>query len=63
MPLRAFLAVVAMLLASHMGDIAIAIVFIGLRSLSLQGAFQKELIEKTEEAETDPLPRRITCAT
>lgn len=55
LPPLAFLTTVAILLASHMGDIAIAIVFIGLRSLSLQGAFQKELIEKTEEAETDPL--------
>lgn len=55
LPPLAFLTIVAMLLASHMGDIAFVIVFIGLRSLSLQNAFQKELIEKTEEAETDPL--------
>lgn len=55
LPLRAFLTVVAMLLASHMGDIAFVIVFVGVMSLRLQNVFQKELVEKTEEAETDPL--------
>ena len=54
---RTFLAVVAMLLSSHMGNIAFIIVFIGVLSLRLQNRFQKELVEKTEEAETDPLTK------
>ncbi len=38
-----------------MGDIAFVIVFIGVISLRFQNAFQRELLEKTEEAETDLL--------
>lgn len=52
---RTFLAVVAMLLSSHMGNIAFIVVFIGVLSLRLQNRFQKELVIKTEEARTDPL--------
>lgn len=57
LPLRAFLTVVAMLLSSHMGNIAFVIVFIGVMGLRLQNVFQKELVVKTEEAETDPLTK------
>ena len=55
LPQRTFLTVVSMLLSSHMGDIAFVIVFIGVISLRFQNAFQRELLEKTEEAETDLL--------
>ncbi len=54
---RTFLAVVSMLLSSHMGNIAFVIVFVGVLCLRLQNRFQKELVEKTQEAETDPLTK------
>lgn len=54
---RTFLAIVAMLLSSHMGNIAFVIVFIGVISLRFQNLFQRELVIKTEEAETDPLTK------
>lgn len=52
---RTFLTVVAMLLSSHMGNTALIIVFLGILSLRRETVFQRELVEKTEEAETDAL--------
>ena len=57
LPQRTFLTVVAVLLSSHMGNTAFAIVFLGVVSLRLEIAFQKELVRKTEEAETDTLTK------
>lgn len=57
LPQRAFQSIVAMLLSSHMGNIAFVIVFLGAMSLRLQNIFQKELVERTEAAETDPLTK------
>lgn len=57
LPQQIFMTVVAMLLSSHMGDIAFAIVFIGVISLRSQNIFQRELVVRTEEAETDPLTK------
>lgn len=57
LPRRTFLTVVAVLLSSHIGNAAFVIVFLGVVSLRLETAFQKELIEKTEEAETDTLTK------
>ncbi|HHY11555.1 MAG TPA: GGDEF domain-containing protein [Firmicutes bacterium] len=55
LPQRTFLTIVAMLLTSHMGNIAFLIVFAGVISLRFQNIFQRELAVRTEEAETDPL--------
>ncbi|HHY11556.1 MAG TPA: GGDEF domain-containing protein [Firmicutes bacterium] len=55
LPQRTFMTIVAMLLSSHMGNIAFVIVFIGVISLRFQNLFQRELVEKTEEAEIDSL--------
>ena len=57
LPQQIFLTVVAMLLSSHMGDIAFAIMFVGVISLRSQSIFQRELAVRTEEAETDPLTK------
>lgn len=54
---RAFLTIVAMLLSSHMGDVAFVIIFIGVISLRFQNLFQRELVVRTEEAKTDPLTK------
>lgn len=55
LPQRMFLALTGILLASHMGNIAFFIIFVGVLSLRSQNIFQKELAVKTEEAKTDPL--------
>jgi diguanylate cyclase (GGDEF)-like protein len=55
LPQRVFLSIVSMLLSSFMGDVALVIVFIGVLFLGFQDVLHKELVEKIEEADIDPL--------
>lgn len=57
LPQQVFLSTVAMSLSSHMGNTAIVLMFIGVISLRLQSMSQRELILRTEEAQTDSLTR------
>lgn len=57
LPQHFFLSTVAMSLSSHMGNAAIVLMFIGVLSLRLQSISQRELILRTEEAQTDSLTR------
>ncbi len=54
-PFRAFLAIVAMLLSSYMGNIAFVLVLAGVIALRSQNVVQRELLQRTREAETDSL--------
>lgn len=57
LPLRTFLTLVAILLSSHMGNMALVLVFFGVLTLRGQNTFQRELVIRTEQAETDTLTK------
>lgn len=57
LPQQIFLPMVAMSLSSHMGNAGIVLMFIGVIALRLQSKSQRELMLRTEEAQTDSLTR------
>lgn len=57
LPLRTFLTLSAILLSSHMGNMALVLVFFGVLTLRGQNTFQRELVIRTEQAETDTLTK------
>lgn len=57
LPQQIFLPMVAMSLSSYMGNAGIVLMFIGVIALRLQSMSQRELMLRTEEAQTDSLTR------
>lgn len=55
--LEMFLCIVSMLISSYLGYSAPIIVLIGVLALRLQNVFEKELVVRTQEAETDQLTK------
>lgn len=55
MAVRGFITLVGTVVSSHLGNMAFVIIFVGVMLLRRQNEFQKELLEKTRESQTDPL--------
>lgn len=55
MAVRGFITLVGTVVSSHLGDMAFVIIFVGVMLLRRQNEFQKELLEKIRESQTDPL--------
>lgn len=55
MAVQGFITLMGTVVASHLGDMAFMIIFVGVMMLRRQNEFQKELLEKTKESQTDPL--------
>jgi len=55
MAVRGFLTLVGTVISSHLGNTAFVVIFVGVMLLRRQNEFQKELLQKTKESQTDPL--------
>jgi len=55
MAVRGFLTLVGTVISSHLGNTAFVVIFLGVMLLRRQNEFQKELLQKTKESQTDPL--------